>query len=225
MPIITIAREYGARGTTIGRLVAERLGAVFVDRWLIEEVARRAEMAPALVESQDERPVRLLDRVITSFAQVPAAGLGWEPPYPDLASDPRPRVIQFTRAAIQEVAATGNAVIVGRGGSAILQRRQDATHVFLYADATVRADTIRERELVPIEVARRRVREVDANRAAYLRQVHSLDWRSPLRYTLMLNTGALGYERAAEVILAAALHGQPSPAAASKAPAASEAPR
>ncbi len=209
MPIVTIAREYGAGGTTIGRLVADRLGATFVDRWIIEEVARRADMDPSLVESADEQPTRLLDRVIASFAQVPAAGFGWEPPYPEVASDPRPRIVQLTRAVLEELAATGNAVIVGRGAAAILREHPNATHAYLYADPAIRVQAIREREVIALETARRRIREADANRAAYLRQVHGADWRNPLLYTLMLNTGVLGTERAAELVLAAALRGKP----------------
>lgn len=210
MPVITIARQYGAGGSSVGRLVAERLGAEFVDKWLIAEVARRAALPAALVEAEDEHPSRLLARVIASFGPLAAgAGLTWDVPYPGDAYEPRLAILELTRNVILEVARTGNAVIVGRGGSVVLRDHRDATHVFLYADDAIRAETVMAREVAAASVARRRMHEIDANRAAYLRQVHGVDWRDPLGYTLLLNTGALGYERTAETILSVAQRGAP----------------
>ena len=65
-------------------------------------------------------------------------------------------------------------------------------------------DTVMAREAVSESVARRRMHEMDANRAAYLRQAYGLDRRDPVLYTLQCNTGLLGYARTVEIILAAA---------------------
>ncbi len=213
MPVITIARQYGAGASTVARLVAAELGAELIDKELIAEVARRAEVAPSLVAAEDERPVSMLARVVDSFGPLAAgAGLIWEPPYPDPAYDPHRTLVELTRRVILEVARSGNAVVVGRGASVVLRDRRDTTHVFLYADEGIRVETVKARETVSESVARRRMREMDANRAAYLRQVYGVNWRDPLLYTIMLNTGALGYARTAELILAAARRGGPSAA-------------
>ncbi len=206
MPVITIARQYGAGGASVAQIVAERLGAELVDKWLIAEVARRAGLDPSVVEAEDEHPSRLLARVIASFGPIAVgAGMVWEVPYPDPAYDPRLAILELTRQVILEVARTGNAVIVGRGASVVLKERRDATHVFLYADDAVRAESVMAREVISASVARRRMRETDANRAAYLHGVYGVKWRDPLLYTLLCNTGALGYERTAEIILAVAM--------------------
>ncbi len=210
MPVITIARQYGAGGSSVGRIVAERLGAEFVDKQLIAEVAQRASLAPSVVEAEDEHPSRLLARVIASFGPLAAAaGMVWEVPYPDPSYDPRLAILELTSKVILEVARAGNAVIVGRGGSVVLRDQRDVTHVFLYADDAIRTETIMGREVVTESVARRRMHEIDTNRAAYLHQVYGVDWRDPLQYTLQLNTGALGYERTADIILATAQRGVP----------------
>jgi cytidylate kinase len=205
MPVITIARQYGAGGSTIAAIVAERLGANLVDKWLIAEVARRAQLAPESVEAEDEHPSSLLGRLVAAFAPMGVApGMVWDVPYPDPAYDPRLAVLELTRKVVTEVARGGNAVIVGRGGAAILRERRDAVHVFLYAAEPARVDTVMAREAVSESVARRRMHEMDANRAAYLRQAYGLDRRDPLLYTLQCNTGLLGYARTVEIILAAA---------------------
>lgn len=211
MPVITIARQYGAGGSSVAQIVAERLGAELVDKWLIAEIARRAELAPSAVEAEDERPVSLLARVVSSFGPIAAGGgLVWDVPYADPAYDPRLAILELTRRVILEVARAGNAVIVGRGASVVLKERRDAVHVFLYGDDAVRAESVMARELVSASVARRRMHEIDTNRAAYLHQVYGTDWRDPLQFTLLLNTGVLGYKRTAEIILAVA---RPAPAA------------
>ncbi len=208
MPVITIARQYGAGASAVARLVADELGAELIDKELIAEVARRAAVAPSLVAAEDERPVSMLARVVDSFGPLAAgAGLIWEPPYPDPAYDPHRALVELGRRVIAEVARSGNAVIVGRGASVVLRDRRDATHVFLYADDGIRVETVKARETVSEAVARRRMHEMDANRAAYLHQVYGMDWRDPLLYTVMLNTGALGYARTAELILATARRG------------------
>jgi cytidylate kinase len=205
MAVITIARQYGAGGSAVGRMVADRLGADFVDKELIEEVARRARLAPEAVLAEDEHPASLLESLVASFGPLAAgAGMTWDAPYPGSAYDPRPAIIELTRQVILEVARTGNAVIVGRGASVVLHDRRDVLHVFLYAAEPLRVRTVMEREALSEAAARRRVREMDASRAAYLRQVHHADWRDAQLYTLQCNTGVLGYERTAQIIVAAA---------------------
>lgn len=205
MPVITIARQYGAGGSTVAAMVAELLGAELVDKWLIGEVARRAELAPSDVQAEDERPASLLARVVSSFGPISVGtGMVWEVPYPDPAYDPRRAILDLTRQVILEVARAGDAVIVGRGASVVLRERRGTVNVFLYADDAVRVESVMGRELVSESVARRRMHEIDTNRAAYLHQVYRTDWRDPLQYTLLLNTGVLGYSRTAEVILAVA---------------------
>ena len=205
MPVITIARQYGAGGSTVAAMVADRLGADLVDKGLIAEVARRAQLPPESVESEDERPSSLLGRLVASFVPMgAAAGMVWDVPYPDPAYDPRDAILELTRRVVTEVARGGNAVIVGRGGAAILRERRNAVHVFLYAAEPARVETVMARETLSESAARRRMHEMDANRAAYLRQVYGLDRRDPLLYALQCNTGVLGYARTVEIILAAA---------------------
>ncbi len=204
MPVITISRQFGAGGSSVARALAASLHLGVVDQSLIAEVARRASLAPEDVEAEDERPTTVLDRLALSFSPL-AAGLGmaWEPPYPDPAYDPRREVLELTQEAVREAARAGNVVIVGRGGAHILREDPDAFHVFLHADPAFRQRVVMEREHIDQAAAARRVHEMDANRAAYIKQVYGRDWLDVRIYDLAIDTGRLGIEAAAEVILAA----------------------
>lgn len=205
MPVITIARQYGAGGSAVARLVAGALGVDVLDKYLIAEVARRLGLPAADVEAVDEHPRGLVELLVRPFAYaMPGPAPTWEPPYPDPFYDPRRAVLDLTRQVILEVARTGNAVILGRGSSVILRDRPGVTHVFLCAPLEARIETVMQRDLVSEPVARRRIHEVDANRREFLRQVHGVDWQDPTGYTLCLNTAQLGYARTAELILSAA---------------------
>jgi len=204
VPVITIAREFGAGGSSVAAILSERLGAEIVDRSVIAQVARLAQMAPEEVEAEDERPRGLVERVVRAFAPLaPDLSPGWEPPYPDPFFDPRRVVLELTEHVIREAAATGNAIIVGRGAAFVLAGRPHVLHAFLHAPVDARVRTIMERFDLAEAVARRRLHETDANRTAYMRQVYGSDWRAPGHYDLVLNTGRLGCERSAAAILAA----------------------
>ncbi len=203
MPVITISRQFGAGGSSVARLVADSLHLDIVDQSLIAEVARKASLSPEDVEAEDERPSTVLDRLALSFSPL-AAGLGmaWEPPYPDPAYDPRREVLELTQEAVREAARAGNVVIVGRGGAHILREDPGVFHVFLHAEPAFRQRVVREREEISEAAAVRRVHEMDANRAAYIKQVYGRDWLDVRLYHLAIDTGWFGIEGAADVILA-----------------------
>jgi cytidylate kinase len=210
MPVITIGRQYGAGGETIGAMVAARLEAELVDRKIFEEVARRLELPPQEVEKHEESPGTFLNRLLQAlgsasveFAAPPEAA-AWTPPYSDPSFDTRRAVLDMTQEIVREAARTGNAVIVGRGAAYVLQGDPMVLHVFVRASETSRVAHIRELQGLDEEEARRRVKRTDANRAAYIRQVYNHDWLHPAHYHMVLDSGRLGYQRSADAIVAVA---------------------
>lgn len=210
MPVITIGREYGAGGEAVGQLVASKLGADYFDRKIFEEVARRLELPDEEVAAQDEAPDSLLTRILTSlgsasieFSQPPEV-TAWTPPYKDPAFDPRKAIVRLSQEIIREAARSGNAVIIGRGSAYLLRDHPGALQVFLRADPAFRIETVKELFGLNDEEARKRLKQTDANRAAYVKQLYGHNWLGPEHYDLVIDTGRLGFEGAAEVILAAA---------------------
>jgi cytidylate kinase len=213
MPIVTISRQYGAGGSSVAGIVGAELGAEVVDKKLIEEVAKRLSMQPSDVEAEDERPRTLLERLVRSFSSLePGMGAGWAPPYPDPFYDPRKEIIELTKQVIREVAAGGNVVIVGRGAGFVLRDRPGVFRVFLRAPEDVRVQTLVYRLGVNEQEARRAMHETDSNRAAYIKQLYRHDWCDLDEYDLVVNTGRIGHQKAAELILAGARERTVSPA-------------
>ncbi|MBM4119230.1 cytidylate kinase-like family protein [bacterium] len=206
MPIVTVSREYGAGGLAIGRRVAELLGAEFLDSALIGEVARRLGLPEDAVKRWDERRESLILRLLRALETAhPEYAVGGELALQACEELPNPeRIGRLFREVIIEEARSENAVIVGRGGAFVLGQWPGALHVRLVAPRAARLARIQARSEIGAAEAERRLDAFDKERADYLQHHFDVDWTDPLHYALVLNTAALGDERAAQVIARAA---------------------
>ena len=210
MPVITVGRQFGAGGATVGRMLADRLHADFLDSSIIDEVARRLQLPKEEVEAEDEHPGSLLARLLVALGSasseplVPPEATAWTPPNAAPTFDTRKAVLTITQHVIQEAARGGNVVIVGRGGAYILRDFPGALHVFLRASEAVRVKTIMQRfNIASEDAAKRRMKLTDENWTSYIRQVYGHDRNHPAHYDMVLDTGRLGYDTTVDAILVA----------------------
>jgi cytidylate kinase len=210
MPVITVGRQFGAGGATVGHMLSERLHADFLDSNIIDEVARRLQLPKEEVEAEDEHPGSLLARLLVALGSasseplIPPEATAWTPPNAAPTFDTRKAVLTITQHVIQEAARGGNVVIVGRGGAYILRDFPGALHVFLRASEAARVKTIMQRfNITSEEEAKKRMKQADENWTAYIRQVYGHDRNHPAHYDMVLDTGRLGYDTTVEAILAA----------------------
>lgn len=211
MPVITLSRQFGAGAAAVGRLLAQRFGAEYLDREVVFRAARRAGVPLALAEELDERAPGWLTRLGMAFgAAYPEVVVPYLSPAVPVPSEDQ-RLAELTRGVIVEAAERGNAIIVGRGAAFILADRPGVLHVQLEAslEARIRYCMMEAEELPPDarpgEVPLRRLcLEVDRARAAYIRRHFGRDWRDPSHYHMVIDTGRLGLETAVELIALAA---------------------
>ncbi len=209
MPVITIGRQIGAGGSSVGHMVASRLKIDFLDSQLIDEVAKRLQLPKEEVEAEDEQPGSLLSRLLLALGAanaepiIPPETSAWNPPNTEPVFDTRQAVLAITQEILKEAAKEGDVVIVGRGGAYLLRDHPGALHVFLRAAAEIRLKTIMEREHKSEEAARKRMKQADENWTAYIRQVYGHDRTHPAHYDLVIDTGRIGYDATVESILAA----------------------
>ena len=210
MPVITIGRQFGAGGATVGRMLATELKADFLDSNIIDQVATRLQLPKEEVEAEDEQPGSLLARLLVALGSasteplIPPEATAWNPPNAAPTFDTRKAVLSITQHVIQEAARAGNVVIVGRGGAYILGSFPGALHVFLRAAESIRVKTVMERfSIASEEEARKRLRQTDENSTSYIKQVYGHDRNHPAHYDMVLDTGRLGYAATVDVIVTA----------------------
>jgi len=211
MPVVTIGRQFGAGGSTVGEMLAEELHVDVLESQIIDEVAHRLQLPKEEVEAEDEQPGSLLSRLLVALGSasseplIPPEATAWNPPNADPAFDTRKAVLQITQHVIQEAARAGNVVIIGRGGAYLLHDFPGALHVFLGASKSVRVKTIMDHlKIATEEEARKLMDRTDENWTAYIKQVYGHDRNLAGHYDMVLDTGRLGFETTVKVIMAAA---------------------
>lgn len=218
MPVITISRQFAAAGGPIGEAIARRFDAELLDREIVAQVAERAGLSEEEAEGYDEQLPGLWQRIVAALAMG-----GPDPSLPPLPVGLVPtaavqeRLAQITRAIIEEAAARGNAVIIGRGGAYIVPRGPDVLHVQLHAplDARIRYLLARVEEIPedtrPDEASLRELcKTMDSRRADYIRRLFDRDWRDPEAYDLSVDTGSMGVGPSVELIELAVRRHDPS---------------
>ena len=197
--VITVAREYGSGGARVGACVAEQLGWRLLDRALIGEIAQAAQVESAIVQAYDERVGSWVDQLMRALYK----GALFEGVSSPTAADffDGETMAAFARRVIQEAAAIGNCVIIGRGGQCILQDREDVLHVFIHAPWRERVERVRKRVAAGVDVEGT-IREIDRQRATFISRYFQQDWKDPHLYDLLISS-TLGEERVCSTIVQA----------------------
>lgn len=197
--IITISRQYGSGGGEIAQRLADRLGWRLVSRSVVDEIAARARVSPAVAAEHDERVDPWFQSIVKALWQ---GGFEGAVSSTDTMPIDAESVAKYSQQIVLEAAAVGNAVIVGRGAQCILHNHKDAFHVSIYAPRTLRIANLRKRlpQGTNFEAA---IDETDRQRAAYVRRFFNRDWTDRWLYHLSI-CASVGVESAAETILCAA---------------------
>ena len=193
--VITISREYGSGGHSIGQKVAKELGIEFYDRDIIKAVVQESGLETPDIERAEEELTRtgIFLRMIAPAAYV----------------DQQDNIRMIEKHIIVDLALKGPCVILGRCADDILAKAGiPSLNVFLYADDIHRA--ARVSELIgstnPNEI-QKKMQKTDFARHAYYEQFTGKHWGNVRNYTLSLDTGALGYDTCAQLICEAACKG------------------
>ncbi len=191
--IITISREFGSGGRTIGHAVAEALGIPFFDKELVEQVALESGFAPKFVEEHGEHSP---SGSIFSYA---FAHQGVHGVMNGLSTADFLWNIQCS--VILQLAEQGPCVIVGRNADYILKDRPDVLHAFIHANKEFRAERIvrlyGESEKSPMA----RLNEKDKRRKVNYQHYTGRNWGQAHNYDICLDSGLVGIETCAEILV------------------------
>lgn len=203
--VVCISHSTGAGGEEVGRLVAERLGFLYVDEDIVARAAARGGIEAADV-ADEERRKSLVARVLNAMAQGggEAWALGGSVPVrtgEELSSD---EIRSLIRATIEQIAARGNAVIVAHAASHAVARGPAALRVLVTASPDTRAKRVAGAEGLDQARATRAIRDSDAGRADYLKRFYDVAVELPTHYDVVVNTDALSIDEATELVLRAA---------------------
>lgn len=192
--IITVSREFGSGGRTVGKLLAERLGIAYYDKELVKQISMETGFDPKYVEenSEDAPGKSFLSYVLGMRAVT----------HPDVMNGMTPADFLWCmqRKIILELAEKESCVIVGRCADFILREREDCLNVFIHAPKAQRAERIvklyGESDVAP----EKRLDEKDARRKVNYRHFTGREWGAAQNYHMALDSGTLGIEGCVDLI-------------------------
>lgn len=185
---VSISRQTASGGSILAQAIGERLGWRVLDREIVAEIARVMHRSEPLVAAHDEHAAGPLDDYL-SYLIVPG--------------DPgQTRFLEEMVSTIRGLVRNENAVIVGRGANWFLNP-QCGLRLRIVAPFEQRIDLLSGRLGVRREEASRKLRDLDAEQRAFIRQAFGRDVDDPLGYDVVINLGTLSLTSATGIVLAA----------------------
>ena len=184
--IVTISREFGNGGRTVGKLLAQELGIPCYDSELIQKIAEKSGFTENYVRKADES-------ASSGFLASAFSTRAFGPTNEDY-------LWEVQRKVILELAEKESCVIVGRCADYILRETADCLTVFIHADMEYRMNRIVEVYGEREESPEQRVKEKDKRRAAYHRFYTNMKWGYAKNYQVCLDSGVLGIENCVDIL-------------------------
>lgn len=191
---LTISREYGAEGWTLGEKVGELLNkensynppwSVY-NKGIIEKLEKDEHLSQKIVESLEKPAQNQIEDFFNSyFAEKP----------------PRIAIFKKTARIIRTLASQGNVILVGRGGSFITQDMPRGYRVRCIANLDWKAMNLSKQQNISEEEAKKQIQELDQEREGFIKDYFFADVSDPHYYDLVINTSNLSLENAAEIII------------------------
>ncbi len=184
---IALSRQAGARGTSVARELGRRLGWPVYDQELLKQISQELGLRENLVASVDERHVSWLGELLSSlFTQRVISESGYVH-----------RLIE----TVASLSAHGHCIIVGRGAPFLLPA-ESTLRVRLVAPLADRIEVMSREFNVSRAEAEKRVRDLDRDREAFVREYFAKDATDPVHYDLVLNISRYTVAECADLISA-----------------------
>ena len=195
--IITIGRQYGSAGHSIGKILADDLGIKYYDKELLERAAKDSGLCQELFENHDEKPTNsfLYSLVMDSYS------FGYGSTMMDMPLNQKVFLAQFD--AIKKISQDGPCVIVGRCADYALADWKDCFSVFVHADLDWRINRLAAKHNKSPKEAKDMITKTDKSRASYYNYYTNKKWGAAKSYNLCIDSSKLGIENSVRTIIQA----------------------
>ncbi len=194
--VITIARQYGSGGKTVGRMLAEDLGIPFYDREILEKASEDSGVHVRIFGAADEK----LKRSAKILGSRVYSGEVLEPEDREFVSNDN--LFNLTAQTIKKLAETESCVIIGRCADFILKDYPNVASVFVHASREFCLEQAMERNSMNEKEMRKFIERTDKYRGDFYKYYTGHEWQDLRNYDLCLNSGKLGFEKTVEEIKA-----------------------
>lgn len=193
--IITIGREFGSGGRELGKRLSDHLGIAYYDKEIIDEIAKRTQLAEGYVRQVVEQQTALFFPI--------TVGRTFHSTGSDYMLKQLTAVYAEQANVLREMAEKSDCIIVGRCGDYIL-KDHTPIRLFVYADMDAKVKRCREKadehENLSDSELIKKIRRVDRDRAKYYRYYTGQEWGNRANYDMCINTSSVPVKELAEAL-------------------------
>ena len=202
--VITISREAGSGGHTVGRILAEKLNVRYCDKLLLESLEKQFNLSASSIEQLKGKKKNWLADFLNLVAPMPSAKeLGVDPKYTDqfridVTTDD---IYKAEVEILRDFAQMGSCVIAGRSGFFVLKDHPNKLSVFISASMQHRTERIMKKQNLSEESAVALIKGLDEARENYIRRYAGVSRYDVRNYDLALTSDGHTEEELADIIL------------------------
>lgn len=195
--VITIARQYGSGGKTIGEMLADRLGVHFYNKELMKLASEDSGISEALFVNADEK---VKNTRLFKIAQNVYSGELIPPESDDFTSTDN--LFNYQAKIIRKLAEEESCVVVGRCADFVLKDYDNVLSVFVHAPHDFCMEQAAKKHSMSARELDKFIQKTDKHRAEYYKYHTGREWTDARNYDLCLDSSKLGFERCVEEIIA-----------------------
>ena len=197
MAVITISRQFGAGGRTIGRMIGKKLNYRFLDDLILQEIANQAKVSKKMVISMERTAGSMLSKMISGLLssnyidRLMGDGKGYmdEEVY-----------VQTLYDVMLKLASEDNVILTGRGGQYILEDFEGAFHILLVANKEDRVEFMQKHYELSDAKAKAAVSSGEKRRTNLYKKFGKKDYNEPIHYDLVLNMSRISLEKGVDLV-------------------------
>ncbi len=197
MAVITISRQFGAGGRTLGRMVGKKLNYRFLDDLILQEIANQAKVSKKMVISMERTAGSMLSKMISGLLssdyidRLMGDGKGYmdEEVY-----------VQTLYDVMLKLASEDNVILTGRGGQYILEDFEGAYHILLVANKKDRIEFMQKHYELSDAKAKAAVDSGERRRTNLYKKFGKKDYNEPIHYDLVLNMSRISLEKGVDLV-------------------------
>lgn len=193
--VITIGRQFGSGGRSIGEKLSKKLGIAFYDKELISLAAKESGVSPEIFECVDEKAANSL--LYSLSMGMYSFGNGFSA-MGDLPVNDKLYLLQHQ--IIRDIAEKENCVIVGRCADYILSSNPKCVKVFIYADMEYRKEQSIQKHGIEAARAEHIINKTDKSRANYYSFYSGHKWGMAENYDLCIDSSKLDEDKIVDLI-------------------------
>jgi cytidylate kinase len=197
--VITINREVGSGGRTVGRKLAEELGVKYFDKAVIDGLTHKFGLSPERIEEIKAQKKSWWNDINNYYHTL--VNSASQPMEAEVKLD-NATMFETEKRILQELAAQTSCVVAGRTGFMVFRQWPNHLSVFIQASMEHRIQRVMHRQNVSEQEARDIIEKMDATREAYIRKYEDTSRYDTRNYQLVLSMDDLSEDDAVEVIKA-----------------------